>query len=191
MLLPAFQIPTQNCQPWGITLTSPVNSDGDVWFTEKSANQIGSVSINGVFHEYPVMTPSSAPEGIAAGPDGNVWFTESSLSVSQIGRIIAKPGPGYGTINEYAIQAYAVQKTPNSAPWEITAGPDGYLWFTEGVANKIGRISPNIAQPGDIKDFDIPTPSSAPWGVAAGPDGRIWFTEYNGNQIGVTSTAVA
>src|SRR5712691_9678229 len=31
--------------------------------------------------------------------------------------------------------------TANSSPNDITAGPDGALWFTEGTANKIGRVS--------------------------------------------------
>ena len=31
--------------------------------------------------------------------------------------------------------------TPQSAPWEIAAGPDGALWFTELLGNKIGRIT--------------------------------------------------
>jgi virginiamycin B lyase len=30
----------------------------------------------------------------------------------------------------------------SSQPWGITAGPDGNLWFTEQVGNKIGRITP-------------------------------------------------
>jgi hypothetical protein len=32
---------------------------------------------------------------------------------------------------------------PNSAPWEITAGPDRNLWFTEVIGNRIGRITPS------------------------------------------------
>jgi hypothetical protein len=32
--------------------------------------------------------------------------------------------------------------TANSYPYEITAGPDGNIWFAEAGANKIGRITP-------------------------------------------------
>jgi streptogramin lyase len=31
--------------------------------------------------------------------------------------------------------------TANSGPTGITTGPDGALWFTEGGANQIGRIT--------------------------------------------------
>jgi streptogramin lyase len=31
--------------------------------------------------------------------------------------------------------------TEHPQPYAITAGPDGALWFTENLANKIGRIT--------------------------------------------------
>ena len=31
----------------------------------------------------------------------------------------------------------------NAGPYDITAGPDGNLWFTEASAFKIGMINPN------------------------------------------------
>ena len=64
----------------------------------------------------------------------------------------------------------------------IVAGPDRNLWFTESVANRIGRITLN----GDITEFPIPSPGSGPFGhrgrarwqplvhrAAAGKIGRI------------------
>src|ERR1700694_5282004 len=64
--------------------------------------------------------------------------------------------------------------TPNSAPTDITLGPDGNLWFTEEFASKIGRI--NLAT-GRLTEFPTPTPNSEPNGITTGPDGNIWFTE--------------
>jgi hypothetical protein len=71
---------------------------------------------------------------------------------------------------------------------EITAGPDGNLWFTESRANKIGRITPS----GTIDEFPVPTAKSLPFGITAGPDGNLWFTESKANKIGrITSASVA
>src|SRR5262249_49408386 len=67
----------------------------------------------------------------------------------------------------------------NSGPTEVTAGPDGNLWFTEFNANQIGRITPT----GTITEFPLPTANSGPWGITAGPDGNLWFAEFYGNQI--------
>ena len=61
-----------------------------------------------------------------------------------------------------------------SAPYEIAAGPDGNLWFTDpGRPRAIGRITPG----GSITEFTIGlSAGSGPQGIVAGPDGNLWFT---------------
>jgi len=86
-----------------------------------------------------------------------------------------------GTITEFAVP------TESSLPAGIAAGPDGSMWFTEAVGNKIGRIT----TAGAITEFAIPTADSHPVGIAAGPDGSMWFTEFKGNKIGRITTAGA
>jgi streptogramin lyase len=61
----------------------------------------------------------------------------------------------------------------------ITPGPDGNLWFTERVANKIGRITPN----GVPTEFSLGS-NRSPFEITAGPDGNLWFTEWDANKIG-------
>lgn len=77
-----------------------------------------------------------------------------------------------GTITEFPSPSGA------SSFNQITAGPDGNLWFTEGSA--IGRITPS----GQITEFPVPTSQGVPWGITKGPDGNLWFTESFGNKIG-------
>ena len=59
--------------------------DGDIWFTEFSANKIGKITTGGTFAEYAIPTANSQPGDIAAGPDGNLWFTE--YAANKIGKI--------------------------------------------------------------------------------------------------------
>jgi len=70
--------------------------------------------------------------------------------------------------------------TAQSRPYTIVAGPDGNLWFTESVGNKLGRITPA----GVITEYPVPTAASGPYGIAIGRDGDVWFTERFGNKIG-------
>lgn len=71
-------------------------------------------------------------------------------------------------------------------PSSITAGPDGNLWFTEFVGNRIGRITPS----GVVTEFSVGmSPEAGPLSIAAGPDGSLWFTEFYGNKIGRITTA--
>jgi streptogramin lyase len=81
-------------------------------------------------------------------------------------------------ITEFPVQ------TPLAGPEEITAGPDGNLWFTGVKGSSIGRITPA----GVIKEFPIPTSQFPPEGITSGPDGNLWFTEYNGGIGRITPT---
>jgi streptogramin lyase len=69
--------------------------------------------------------------------------------------------------------------TPNVIPENITVGPDGNLWFNEGLSFEIGMINPTT---GAITQFPVSTPA---WKITAGPNGEIWFTNEFGDQIGV------
>ena len=84
-----------------------------------------------------------------------------------------------GTIKEFPIPT-------KSAPIDITAGPDGNLWFTEFTngAGAIGRITPS----GRFTVFPFPTASAGVSGITAGPDGNLWFTEENASKIGRITT---
>jgi virginiamycin B lyase len=74
-------------------------------------------------------------------------------------------------------------------PTHITAGPEGALWFTEGVTKAIGRIP--AAVPLAVPDESRLT-SEAPNAIAAGSDGNLWFTEYSVSMIGrMTPAGVA
>jgi streptogramin lyase len=75
--------------------------------------------------------------------------------------------------------------TPSSVPQGITLGPDGALWFTETLNNKIGRIT----TAGVITEYTIPVASSSPQGITSGPDGSLWFTMFNANAIGSITTS--
>src|SRR5687767_3030047 len=78
------------------------------------------------------------------------------------------------------ITVYLLPTPPFPGNQAITQGPDGNLWFTERLGNKIGRITPD----GTITEFPVPTAFSEPWEIAAGPDGNLWFTEQFGHKIG-------
>ena len=63
--------------------------------------------------------------------------------------------------------------TPGNAPADITAGPDGNLWFTQrGVLPGIGTITPA----GAVTEYPV-APLQVPGEITTGPDGALWFTE--------------
>jgi virginiamycin B lyase len=162
----------------GITM----GPDGALWFANPFGNQNGEISritTAGAVTEFLLPSAFSGVSGITAGPDGALWFTERSGG--KIGRITTA-----GAVTEFPIPpASHVGRGPfriSHDAWGITAGPDGALWFTETIANKIGRITTT----GELREFLLPAPNSLPSGITAGPDGALWFTESdnNGGKIG-------
>jgi streptogramin lyase len=158
-----FALPTSRARPTGIA----AGPDGNLWFTEFNANQIGQITPAGVVNEFAIPTANSGPEEITAGPDGNMWFTESGAG--QIGQITPA-----GTITEFPTPSQTV-------PHDITAGPDGNLWYTtnsgpsEIVQMSTAGVNLNMFVPSNVGIVESITP---------GPDGNLWFTEDDSNSAG-------
>jgi virginiamycin B lyase len=71
--------------------------------------------------------------------------------------------------------------TANSRPHDPEVAPDGALWYTGQLANKLGRLDPKT---GEIKEFTVKTEGSGPHGLAADREGNIWFTANSKAYIG-------
>ncbi len=71
--------------------------------------------------------------------------------------------------------------TANSRPHDPEMAPDGALWYTGQLANKLGRLDPKT---GAIKEFTMKTEGSGPHGLAADRAGNIWFTANSKAYIG-------
>src|SRR5207244_5902100 len=80
-----------------------------------------------------------------------------------------------GNIREYATGE-------GTLPTFITTGPDGNVWFTEELGNKIVRLTPG--NPPTMAEFPLLTDGALPWDINPGADGNLWFTELAGRHIG-------
>jgi virginiamycin B lyase len=71
--------------------------------------------------------------------------------------------------------------TPGSRPHDPLAAKDGSLWYTDQLANVLGRLDPKT---GEIKEFALKTPHSGPHGLQEDQYGNIWYTGNTGSLIG-------
>jgi virginiamycin B lyase len=142
--------------------------DGNLWFTDYSADKIGRITPAGAVKEFPTLTPGGGPESVVTGPDGNLWFGET-LAV-RIGRMTPAGG-----VTEF------IEPTRNAYPYGITAGPDGNIWYATG-GGTVGRIT--VA--GAITEF--PAPGTNIFGITVGSDKNIWLADGAGT-IGRMTTA--
>lgn len=71
--------------------------------------------------------------------------------------------------------------TPGSRPDDPLATPDGDLWWTGQMANKLGRLDPRTGQ---MKEFTPTVAQSGPHGLVNDKAGHIWFTANSQGYIG-------
>lgn len=81
-----------------------------------------------------------------------------------------RPSPLPG-LTEYIVP------TANSGLNSITLGPDGDVWFTEGNAGKIGRVTTS----GVFTEYGG---AAQPYGLAVGPDHNLWFNNHAAGPAG-------
>jgi streptogramin lyase len=114
-------------------------------------------------------------------------FRRTFAAAASLAALLALP-VGAGAITPTPRITEFVPLTVANAPGDITAGPDGNLWFTEeGVLPGIGKITTS----GAITEYSAGLASGfsllmTPKGITEGPDGNLWFTEQ-----GVTGDGVA
>ncbi len=91
------------------------------------------------------------------------------IAVAAIFPCAVAPTAGATTIATYPVPS------PGAGLSDITAGPDGNLWFTEEDTDRIGRVTPA----GQITEFPVPKHAdisdSGPTDIVGGGDGQLWF----------------
>lgn len=71
--------------------------------------------------------------------------------------------------------------TPKARPHDPAVAPDGALWVTEQMANKLGRLDPHN---GSFREYPLKTPDSGPHGLAADTQRNIWFAAIFAGYVG-------
>jgi streptogramin lyase len=99
--------------------------NGDMWLTYVDGDGVSRILPTGQVESFQLTR--SAPMGLAADRTGTVWVSD------WVWNTIIKLTPG-GSDSRYSVP------TPKGRPAGIVVGPDGCIWFVEGIGNKIGRL---------------------------------------------------
>ena len=191
--------------PHNITVTP----EGIVWFVMYRANNIGRLDPrSGQFRSYPVPTPQSVPHGIDWALDGSIWFTEAAAG--KLGRLDPETGdiveipnlPGGNSIikdstgkmywtsgRTHQISMVDTSSretkiydllTPKSNPYGIVVDQKDQVWWTQMIADKIGKLDPKTQE---ITEYPVPK-LAAPRRITVDSKGNIWFTEWRRSKVG-------
>ena len=115
---------------------------------------------------------TGAPNSITATKDGDLWFTADRRVAGGLGgRVIIRMTPSGRIVREYALCRPTYGRAL-AVPAQLTAAPDGSVWFVLVREGKLARITPG----GRVQLFKGP---DAPEGLVAGPRRSIWWVEKN------------
>jgi streptogramin lyase len=131
---------------------------------------IAGISSNGTPGSFTLSGINAGSCGyVVTGGNGPNGPDAANLSVTVVGT----PGPPTPTPTFTPSIAEFPTSSSSSAPYDITVGSDGNLWFTELNVGKIGRIT----TAGVVTEFSTSASNSDPQYITSGPDGNLWFTE--------------
>ena len=143
--------------PYGVS----VASDGTVWATLQSANQLLRIAPSGELTQFDLPTQGASPTDVAVDNQGGVWLLEfrgNKVARFADGKFIEFPLP-----------------EGNAAPSGITVAPDGAVWFGILRGGGLARL-----RDGKITCFKLPRESARPYTVAADAKGHIWYADISG-----------
>jgi virginiamycin B lyase len=104
-----------------------LDSDGIVWFGERTGNKIGRFDPKTeTFKEYPLPGPAATPYALIVGKDNGIWYASTDQDL--IGRL----DPNTGKVVEYPF--------PHSEAMmrEFFLDAQGHIWFATPTNNKVG-----------------------------------------------------
>ena len=182
-----YNLPTVAATPIYLEL----GTDGNIWGTELTGNNIFRVTPNGTVTEFAIPTYNSRPIAIKVGPPGDpfLWFTEEAGN--NIGKISYS-----GVIEEFPVP----KSQSNSILADLAFDAQGNLW-TQSYVNQnnlpptgpdyIVRMGNTIldAPNGDISSvlvtrYQVESEGTVFHRIVLGDDGDMWFTELALNNIG-------
>ncbi len=161
-----FSMPTGSA-PHGMVF----DSQGRLWVGFEGLDQIAQIDPDtGAILQVVNLPAGTGAHGLGLGADGRtIWFT------GKMAGTVGKIDPDTLAVSVYPLS------NPGSLPIYIVAGPDGNMWGTELLGNKIFRVTPS----GVVTEFAIPTANSRPIAIMPAPFGEpyLWFSEENSHQV--------
>ena len=165
-----YPIPVQGANPRAVE----ISPDGKWWVLLGLPRRIASYDpSSGEWKDYEI---GMYPHGIALD-DGRIWFNgHFTKDPELIGYLDVQTGE----VTTYKVPVEAMPDGGSNIPYGLRRGPDGTLWGTELVGNRLIKFSPETAE---FTLYELPTLFSGPRRPDVGPDGAVWIPEYAANKL--------
>jgi streptogramin lyase len=117
------------------------------------------------------------PHSLALGP-GGVWFNGPFTRDPEL---IGRVAPG-GTVETMPVPPHPTLATRPGGPipYELRAGPDGRVWGSELLGNRVFAYDPAART---FAMFEMPVPDAGPRRLDADRQGMVWIPAYATNEL--------
>ncbi len=143
-----FPIPTTGSRPIAIV---PAPGGDAMWFSEEAGNRVARIAPDGRITEYPLPKTQNNVilAGLAFDARGDLWVQQyvDENNASPAGadhlirmdrRLLTAPP---GDLSDVPL-TYVAVPTRQTVMHRVIRGPDGTLWFTELLADRVGHLTP-------------------------------------------------
>ena len=141
-------------------------ADGNVWFWEAAAQNIGRMSTTGGnLSEFPASTTTNVSvSAMIAGPDGNVWLATSESSFIRVAP-------------DETITTFPIPGATGNAGGGLAIDGNGDLWTTSWNFYWLARITTS----GTVSVYFVPNLSLG--AITSGSDGNLWAIDTATAQV--------
>ena len=165
-------IPVDKANPRAIEL----DSLGQAWAVLGSPRTLAMLTSDSQWRTFDVGV---YPHSLAIDRAGKVWFNgHFTHSPELIGSVDAATGK----VVTYEVPAHpTLGRGPGGPiPYEIRAGPDGRVWGSELIGNRLFAFTPSS---GTFEVFPLPLPHSGPRRFDVDANGIVWIPAYSANRL--------
>jgi virginiamycin B lyase len=165
-------IPVEKANPRAID----IDSLGRTWVVLGMPNRLAVLGPDSSWRSFDV---GMYPHSLAIGRAGMVWFNgHFTRNPELIGSVDA----GSGKVETKVVPAHPKlgQAPGGPIPYEIRVGPDGRVWGSELIGNRIFAYTPET---GRFEVFPLPTPHSGPRRFDLDSKGYVWIPAYSANLL--------
>jgi virginiamycin B lyase len=165
-------IPVANANPRAIEL----DSLGQPWVVLGTPKKLAMMASDSQWRSFDVGV---YPHSLAIDGAGKVWFNgHFTRSPELIGSVNA----GTGAVVTHEVPAHPTLAVGPGGPipYEIRLGPDGRVWGSELIGNRLFAFTPST---GRFEVFPLPLPHSGPRRFDVDGQGIVWIPAYAANRL--------
>jgi virginiamycin B lyase len=165
-------IPVADANPRAIE----IDSLGQVWLVLGMPKRLAVMRADSQWRSFDV---GMYPHSLAIDQAGKVWFNGHFTHSPEL---IGSVDGNQGKVTTYEVPAHpTLGRGPGGPiPYEIRVGPDGVIWGSELLGNRIFAYDPGQRR---FDVFPLPLPHSGPRRLDVDSHGIVWIPAYGANLL--------